>query len=313
MNPPAISIGLPVFNGENRIGKALDSILNQDFQDFEVVICDNASTDNTRSICLDYAQSDGRVRYFRNETNIGVNPNHDRVFHLSKGKYFAWFADDLEYLPGMLSRCFQAIKSAPPSVVLVYSKCDMIFDGQSVGAERGSFETRGHTPQERLKALIRHATMVNQFFGLAKREILAKTQLNGRYASSDYVLLAELAMLGELWELPEVLIRRQVDSNRGTAAVHRDQKAWNAWSGAGTAGFKDAWLSNRERLALEYLLAAWRSPIQPMKKLKCLLCILPIYYSRTSPAANFALKLARPWRWVDLRHSRAMHSTNSIT
>ncbi|MGH7978110.1 MAG: hypothetical protein ACREE6_01945, partial [Limisphaerales bacterium] len=238
-------------------------------------------------------------------------PNHDRVFHLSTGRYFAWFADDVEYLPGMLSRCVEAIKSAPSSIVLVYPKCDMIFDGRLDGADKaGSFETREHTPHERLKAVIRRATMVNQFFGLAKREVLAKTQLNGRYASSDYVLLAELAMMGELWELPQILVRRRIDSNRGTAAVYRNQKAWNIWSGAGNNGLKDACLSNRERLALEYLLAAWRIPIPPMEKLKCLLCALPVYYSRIFPAVNFALKFARPWR---LRRGRPIRSASSTT
>ncbi|HEV2455965.1 MAG TPA: glycosyltransferase family 2 protein [Verrucomicrobiae bacterium] len=297
MSSPSVSIGLPVFNGEVRIGRALDSILNQDFMDFEVIISDNASTDNTRSVCLQYAQRDSRIRYFRNETNIGVNPNHDRVFHLSTGTYFAWFADDLEYLPGMLRRCVDVMKSAPSSVALIYPKCEMIFDQQSLDARSlASFEARERTPHGRLKTVIRNVIMVNQFFGLAKRELLAKTKLNGLYASSDYVLLAELALLGELWEVPETLIKRRIDFDRGTAAVFRDKKAWSLWSGARKEGLKNA-LANRERLALEYLLAAWRSPIAPIEKVKCLMCILPTYYSRTSSTADAVLTFASPWRW----------------
>jgi glycosyltransferase involved in cell wall biosynthesis len=297
MTTPKVSIGIPVFNGAERIRTALNSILRQDFTDFEVIISDNASTDNTGSICRDYAQMDRRVRYYRNEINIGINPNHDRVFELSSGKYFAWFADDVEYLPGMLHRCVAALEAATPSVVLLHPRCEMLCDGQVMAIDQqSSIESGDRRPFKRLKAVVSRVVMVNQFFGLTKREALAKTHLNGPYPSSDYVLLAELAMLGEICELPEVLIRRRIDSDRGTAAVYQDEQAWKIWSGAGGRTFKD-FLPQRERLALEYVRAAWRSPIRLADKLPCLLFVLPVYYQRTSRIARAVAKLARPWRW----------------
>jgi glycosyltransferase involved in cell wall biosynthesis len=294
---PKVSIGFPVYNAEARIERALDSLLGQDFKNFELVISDNASTDGTKSICERYAQQDKRIRYFRNESNIGVNPNHDRVFELSKGKYFAWFADDIEYLSGMLSRCVQAIETAPASVVMIYPRCEMIRDGKITVDDDVSIQSSDPQPYKRLETVIRHVVMVNQFYGLVKREALAKTRLNGLYASSDFVLLAELAMLGEIWEFPEKLIRRRIDSNRGTAAVFRDGQAWKVWSGAVDQGLINRYLSNRERLAIEYLRGAWHVPIKPMDKLKCLMRILPVYYARTSPKARFVLKLLNPWQW----------------
>ncbi len=295
--PPMVSIGLPVYNSEPRLERALNSILSQDFTDFELVIADNASTDRTRAICEAYAARDGRIRYFRNETNIGVNPNHDRVFHLSSGKYFAWFADDVEYLPGMLSRCVQAMEAAPASVVLMYPRCAIIKDGQTITeSQQNCIQSNHPRPYKRLETVIQHVYYVNQFFGLAKRAELAKTRLNGLYASSDYVLLGELALLGQIREIPETLVRRRVDSDRGTAAVANNQQAWETWSGAKKGKGKTR-LSSRERLAMEYLRAAWRAPIQPMDKLLCLARILPVYYTRTSNRARLIFKLARPWRW----------------
>jgi glycosyltransferase involved in cell wall biosynthesis len=148
---PSISIGLPVYNGAERVAAALESVLNQDFTDFEVIIADNASTDHTRMVCEEYAKRDGRVRYFRNETNIGINPNHDLVFTLSKGRYFSWFADDLEYLPGMLSHCYAAMEAATSSVALVYPLCEMVFEGESSdGCRHVSIDCRDSRPFKRL-------------------------------------------------------------------------------------------------------------------------------------------------------------------
>lgn len=296
MARPCVSVGLPVYNGEARIGPALDSVLSQSFTDFELIICDNASTDRTGEICETYARRDRRVTYSRNPTNIGVNPNHDRVFELATGKYFTWFADDVEYLPGMLSRCVTVMEQAP-SPVLVYPWCEMVRDGQAMPAgSEHSVACKDPRPYRRLEQVVRHVVMVNQFFGLIHREALAKTQLNGIYASSDYVLLAELAMLGEIREIPQVLVRRRIDSDRGTQAVHSDLKEWKKWLGqGGKAGLRGC-LPYRERLAVEYLRAAWRLELKPTDKLRCLTTILVTYYERMSRSARFLIKMTHPWR-----------------
>ena len=82
---PRVSIGMPVHNGAQFLVGALDSLLVQHFEDFELIISDNASDDATQEICLDYAGRDRRIRYYRNETNIGGSGNHSRVFELSRG------------------------------------------------------------------------------------------------------------------------------------------------------------------------------------------------------------------------------------
>jgi cellulose synthase/poly-beta-1,6-N-acetylglucosamine synthase-like glycosyltransferase len=68
---PRVSIGMPVYNADQFVDEALKSLVTQSFEDFELTICDNASTDNTQDICRAYGARDGRIRYLRNETNIG--------------------------------------------------------------------------------------------------------------------------------------------------------------------------------------------------------------------------------------------------
>ena len=87
-----VSIGLPVYNGENFIEEALNSIIGQTYGEWELIISDNASTDRTPKICESYTKKDHRIRFYQNEANIGAAANYKRVFELSSGKYFKWAA-----------------------------------------------------------------------------------------------------------------------------------------------------------------------------------------------------------------------------
>lgn len=91
---PVISIGMPVYNGEKNIKEALDSLLSQTFKDFELIISDNASTDATESICMEYANRDKRIRYIRQAQNNGALINFNLVLELASGEYFMWAASD---------------------------------------------------------------------------------------------------------------------------------------------------------------------------------------------------------------------------
>src|SRR6187455_489654 len=94
-----LAIGLPVYNGEDYLEETLLSLQKQTFQDYTLVISDNASTDRTGEICQTYASMDPRIHYLRNEKNIGAYQNWYRVFELSSSEYFASVADDDLYAP----------------------------------------------------------------------------------------------------------------------------------------------------------------------------------------------------------------------
>src|SRR5262245_57216615 len=93
---PRVSIGLPVYNGAKYLAEAIDSLLEQTFSDFELIISDNGSTDATPAICEEYAAKDGRIRFLRQEINRGLAWNWNCVLEESRGAYFKWAAcDDL--------------------------------------------------------------------------------------------------------------------------------------------------------------------------------------------------------------------------
>jgi len=290
MSSPLVSIGFPVYNGETSLRKAMDSVLAQDFGDFEVVVCDNASTDGTEAICREYAQRDARVRYIRNETNIGVSPNHNRVFELSRGKYFAWMAHDVEQLPGMLSRCVHEMNLNAPPVVLAYPRCEQIDEnGRPIGQTVPTIASRDPRPHRRMGTVIRQIDYVIQHYGLFLADALRRTRLNGSYPSSDYVLTAEIAMLGEIREIPEVLVRRRVEQRNGTRSFLNDKQAWFAWLDPKLKG-RRFFLRREDRLALEYVRSAFSLPLRPMDKLTCAVTGPLVHYRRTFP------NTVRGWR-----------------
>ncbi|MBW4465642.1 MAG: glycosyltransferase [Pegethrix bostrychoides GSE-TBD4-15B] len=87
-NSPRLVLGLPVYNGEDYLRVALDSILAQTYTDFHLVIGDNASTDATSAICQEYAARDQRISYHRHQKNLGCGGNHNFVFQPNDATYF---------------------------------------------------------------------------------------------------------------------------------------------------------------------------------------------------------------------------------
>ncbi len=122
---PRVSVGLAVYNGENYLREAIDSILAQTFTDFELILSDNASTDKTQEICLEYAAKDKRIRYYRNDQNIGGIRNQIRTVELSRGEYYKLAAHDDVCAPDFLEKCVEVL-DRDPSVVLCYPKTKII-------------------------------------------------------------------------------------------------------------------------------------------------------------------------------------------
>mgnify|MGYP000468081330 CR=1 FL=1 len=91
---PKVSIGMPVYNGEKYLRESLSSLLTQSFFDFELIISDNASTDNTSDICLEFSAKDHRIKYFRQTENIGAWRNFKYVLDEAQAEYFMWSAAD---------------------------------------------------------------------------------------------------------------------------------------------------------------------------------------------------------------------------
>jgi glycosyltransferase involved in cell wall biosynthesis len=210
---PLVSIGLPVYNGEKYLENALDSILAQTFNNFELIISDNASKDNTEEICRKYTLKDERIRYHRNPQNIGGFNNHNLTFSLANGDYFHFAAYDDIWAPDLLSKCVEALDKHP-EVILSYTKTVQIdANGQFI---RVISQQKGTStaPYKRFQDLTGFDHDCEPIYGLIRSDILndidRKTGILLSYTDSDRTLLCQLSLYGPFFQIPEPLFYRRI-------------------------------------------------------------------------------------------------------
>ena len=151
---PRLSIGLPVYNGEEYLAESLDALLGQTYEDFELVISDNASTDATEDICRRYAALDPRIRYLRLPRNIGATPNHNRVFAESRGELFKWASHDDLYGRDLLRRCVEALDERPDVILAHAGQAVIDGDGRLKVPYEYGLATDSPCPPERFRSLL---------------------------------------------------------------------------------------------------------------------------------------------------------------
>ena len=265
---PTVTIGLPVYNGEAFLARALDSLLGQTFGDFEIIISDNASTDGTEAICRSYAATDLRIQYLRNPENLGAAENYNRVFRLASGRYFKWASHDDMCAPQFLERCVAALE-ADPDVVLCYPTTVIIDDNDKrlgeYPAETSYLDPR---PQRRYRQWMieREYGECNAVFGVIRASVLRKTGLIGKYMASDVVLLGELLLHGKMLKLPDPLFFRRDHANTSGRAHHGPNEilAWFDTSKKGRI-HTPLW-----RWILEYSKVVFRTPLRVSERIRCL-------------------------------------------
>jgi len=225
---PKVSIGLPVYNEKRYLRESLDCLLGQSFTDFELIICDNASTDCTEDICREYAKKDSRIKYFKNDRNIGGSPNHNKVVQLSFGEYFMWAAgDDIRHRDSI--REYLNVLENDRSLVLCYANSRKIDEyGMDLPAEVSTLDVSDPRPNRRFQQLIDLEYRMDPAYGLIRLSILKKTQLEGQYADSDRVLLAELGLHGRFHRLDAVLFFRREHPNR-SINVYSGRRSRTPW------------------------------------------------------------------------------------
>lgn len=203
---PRVSVGLPVRNGERYLAEAVESILDQTFEDLELVICDNGSTDGTEEICRDVARRDPRVRYHRNERDLGASANFNRTFELARGEYFRWHSDDDLLAPTFLERCVEVL-DADPGVVLAHTRT-VVIDEEGRPVDDFAYPpgyARSDDPVRRFVDVVRADRWCFDVFGLVRADAFARTRMLDHYVASDRILRAELALLGRYHVLDEPL------------------------------------------------------------------------------------------------------------
>ena len=226
-NLPLITMGMPVFNGEKFLEKRLDSLLKQSYKNFEIIISDNDSTDQTESICKKFVKIDSRIIYLRQEKNIGGILNFKFLLNKAKGKYFIWTAVDDILLPTFLENNLKILESqknviCSTSKIESYGeKTDYIdkISGKSL-IERLEKKVRRHfwlienisysgSFEKKIRNLLKKRGREQVFYGLFRTEKLKKFFIEDDFHTGfDLALLINALKMGDIHVIDEILALR---------------------------------------------------------------------------------------------------------
>jgi glycosyltransferase involved in cell wall biosynthesis len=265
MRVTSVTVGLPVYNGAPYLEDAIRSILDKTHEDLRLVISDNASTDETEEICR-AAAADPRVDYERQDVNRGAAWNYNRTVALARSPYFKWAAADDLLAPTCVERCFATLSAAPPTVVMVYPRTTIVdAAGNAVSEWSDGVDSRSPRPRTRFNHVVDRVVLGNPIFGLVRAEALARTRGHGNYPSADWVYLSELALLGEIWELPESLFLRRMHEMTSRAA-NPELEQLSAWFDPSAVPVRD----EKRRLRHEYVAAVRHAQLSRWDRLTTL-------------------------------------------
>jgi glycosyltransferase involved in cell wall biosynthesis len=262
---PLVSLGLPVFNGQNYLREALESILAQTYRNWELILSDNGSTDATPDICREFARRDGRIRYLRENVNRGATWNFNRVFRLATGPLFRWASHDDVCAADLLMRCVEAM-AGRPEAVMAHPRTRVIGPcGEFLYDDPVRMRTDSPRPSHRFADLIIKDHACFQIFGLIRSDALRRTRLMSTFVGTDRNLLAELALMGPFHEIPERLFLRRDHPETSTRQFPNaaDRTAWFRATEKG-ARFPTA------HRGMEYLSSVLRADLPADERLACL-------------------------------------------
>lgn len=204
---PLVSIGLPTYNRGSTLRRALESALKQDYRNIELVVSDNASTDETQAICLEASKRDERIKYLRQPVNQGAIVNFREVLKQSRGEFFMWLGDDDWLDSSYVSRCVQKLIENPDYSLVggtgkYYEDGQFLFGGDAI-------DLLDERAEDRVHSYYRQAGINGTLFGLMRREQLSQIPLH-EILGADWLLVAHVAFLGKVKTLDSVAINRSV-------------------------------------------------------------------------------------------------------
>jgi glycosyltransferase involved in cell wall biosynthesis len=258
---PTVSMCLPVFNGENYVAEAIESMLAQTYTDFELVITDNASTDRTEEICRKFADADGRIRYHRNERNVGGARNQAIAADLSRGKYVRFSAHDDKVAPTHLEECV-AVLEQRPDVVIAFTSTVVLDEVGAVVSEYHSTRGTAATPAERFRELIFRDHNCDAVYGVIRGDVLRAVRPLENFIDADKVWLARLSFRGPFVSIDRPLFYKRFHP-KNHVANWRDRMAWFNPDAKGKASFPN-WLE-----LASFTNAVATAPIPVRERLRC--------------------------------------------
>jgi glycosyltransferase involved in cell wall biosynthesis len=269
---PRVSFAIPVRNGEQFLGRALDSLLAQDFSDFEILVCDNASTDGTSEIVRRYAERDRRIRSVRNPQDIGQIENFNLAFDLSRGDFVRWMGADDWLEPSYARHCVAMLDSRPDAVGVTTQWRFMDDAGQVTALDVRGPRVDAPTPCKRLGLTLRllqstQTTLFDPIYSLLRRDALQKTRLLVIDPWTDRLLAVELCLLGPFCHVDQCLATRRSFFERAEVRLPRYHESLGTRRG------------RRIAMYLGFADVVRRAPLGFPQKMACLSTVL-FYWTR---------------------------------
>ncbi|MCG6155267.1 glycosyltransferase family 2 protein [Rubinisphaera margarita] len=289
MTKPRVSIGLPVYNAANYLDECLQSMLSQTFEDFELIISDNASTDETERLCRSWQEKDERIRYIRQPENVGAVRNHNLLVDYAQGEYFKWIGHDDVYDERWLEQCVQLLDSEPDvgwcqcrvlhideaGTVIAPEEDPAILAGHSshslleTGLVKPGYTRADRAACNRFHSVILGTTWCSDSYGLIRTEILSRTGLFPQCYGPEKVLMAELALHARFAEIPDVLFYKRI--HRGASAqIETPQERAHFVHGKTSSRIP----SDRLVLLKGYLSAVRRAPLSLSERARCTVSVM---------------------------------------
>ncbi len=219
---PLVSIGLPVYNGGQDLEKAIQSILNQGFEHFELIISDNCSTDNTEEICRKYADQDKRIFYNRFNKNYGLLMNWQKVYGLAKGNFFVFAQHDNTYQSNFLSACLSEFsKDSTNCLGIVFPQINIFDKEGNYRPYSDPLQPVQDDPLERYLHVLWKIDLNNAILGMMRPEVLIGHRvffgsLNTKVLFGDHASMTEIALKKKIKQInPRVLNRQMSDYKKG--------------------------------------------------------------------------------------------------
>jgi glycosyltransferase involved in cell wall biosynthesis len=279
---PRLSIGLPVYNGEKYLAASLDALLGQSYEDFELIISDNASTDGTAGICRRYLRQDSRIRYICQPRNIGAAPNHNFVAGQARGELFKWASGDDLYARDLLKYCVDALDEYP-HVVLAHSWTALIDgSGQVTEAIEYPLATASLRAPERFRSML-YGKAGDDSYGIIRTQVLRRTSPHDSYHHADRTITTEFALHGPFYQVPDWLYFRRDHPDRAERARPTMRARCANLDPRRADGLRHPAVRLYAEYLWAYVAAIRRAPLSPTDQHECYRSLAGWASSRTLP------------------------------
>lgn len=204
-----VSIGMPTYNRAHLLRRSLDSLLAQTYKNFELIISDDGSVDDTEKICTQYAERDKRIRYIRHPKNIGHVVNFEYVMRQANGDYFMWAADDDYWDKTFVEKLLDALKQNPKASLAMSSYRRIFSDGEIYDTvlfeNEKDLNKLGH--YKLYEKVFRREPIHHCVYGIYKKEFIDKlfSRPKPEGIHWDRVFLGEVVLGSRIASVPEVL------------------------------------------------------------------------------------------------------------